>query len=249
MRKFLLILVFLPALFANELTITSEDGFKLYGWLNKPTVSKKSNPIVVFAHQFGSDHSIWDELSKKFNEKGFATLNVDLRGHGKSIYQNDKKNKVILEPRMDHIKEALIKSDKNIAFNQIPVDLIAWIELISEDETLDMDNLYLFGSSLGGASILPLLSEYEAKGLVAISAGKSEKLTQEIDMALATSMTKSLFIASKNDPLGAANNSIEYANKSIFGTSLIISDNGHGTVLLPKVEHYIFSFIGSINFE
>ncbi|MBL1243190.1 MAG: alpha/beta fold hydrolase [Sulfurimonas sp.] len=246
MKKILLILVFISTLFANEITITSDDGFKLYAWLNKPISVKKSTPIIVFVHQFSSDHKTWSELAKKFNVKGFATLNVDLRGHGESIYQNQKKNKIIVEHRMEYIKSALVTSDKNIAFDQIPADLIAWIELISEDGTLDMDQLYLFGSSLGGVSILPLLSEYEVKGLVSISAGKSKKLTQDIDMALAMSMTKSLFIASKNDPLGAADNSIEYANKSISGTSLIISDNGHGTVLLPKVEHYIFSFIDSI---
>jgi pimeloyl-ACP methyl ester carboxylesterase len=246
MRKFLLTLLFVSTLFANELSIVSEDGFKLYGWLNKPTAIEKPSPIIVFAHQFGSDHNIWNELVEKLNAKGFATLNVDLRGHGKSIYQNGKKNKIIIEPSIDHIKSALLQSDKNISFDKIPADLIAWIDLISEDETLDMDKLYLFGSSLGAVSILPLLSEYEVKGLISISAGKSKKLTQDIDMALATSMTKSLFIASKNDPLGAANNSIEYANKSILGTSLIISDNGHGTVILPKVEHYIFSFIDSI---
>lgn len=65
-------------------------------------------------------------------------------------------------------------------------------------------------------------------------------------MALASSMTKSLFIASKNDPLDAQVRSIEYTNKSILGFSIIISSDGHGTVILPKVEYFIFSFIDNI---
>lgn len=245
MKKLLLGLSFVSVLMANELTITSEDGFKLHGWLNKPTTTQ-SSPIILFAHQFGADHTTWDDLATKFNAKGYATLNVDLRGHGKSILQNDKENKVITTKSIDHIKDALVKSDQKVSFENIPSDLIAWLDYISEDESLDLDNLYLFGSSLGGGTIIPLLNEYEAKGLITISSGKLDSMSEDIDMALASSMTKSLFIASKNDPLGAQNTSIEYANKSILGTSLIISSDGHGTVIVPKVEHFIFSFMNDI---
>jgi len=246
MKNFILILALVSAVIANELTIKSEDGFKLYGWLDKPTEVKKASPVVLFAHQFGADHASWSDLAKKLNAKGYATLNVDLRGHGKSILQNNKENKVLIENRVDHIKEALLKSDESVGFENIPADLIAWLRLLSEDKSLDLDNLYLFGSSLGGGSLIPVLSEYDAKGLVTISAGKPKKLAQDIDMALATSMTKMLFIASKNDPLGAADTALGYGKKSILGVSLIISDDSHGTVLLPKVEHFIFSFMDNI---
>jgi len=245
MRNIILSLILTSALFSSELTITSEDGYQLYGWLDKPKPTKKSNPIILFAHQFGSDHTIWNDLAKKFNKKGFATLNVDLRGHGKSILQNKKENKVIVDTKL-HIKDALSKSDTKVGFEKVPSDLMAWLEFIAEDDSLDIDNLYLIGSSLGGTTILPLLSEYEAKALVAISAGKLKSLAQDTDMALATSMTKTLFIATKNDPLGASKRSIEYAEKSILGTSILIFGDGHGTVILPKVEDYIFSFIDNI---
>ncbi|MBT7117697.1 MAG: hypothetical protein HN901_04995 [Campylobacteraceae bacterium] len=246
MKKLFLSLLLTSALFANELTIKSDDGFILHGWLNKPTTTKQSSPIILFAHQFGSDHTIWNDLAKKFNAKGYATLSIDLRGHGKSILQNDKENKVVIASSFEHIKEALIQSDKKISFENIPLDLTAWLEHISEDESLDIENLYLFGSSLGAGTMIPILNEYEAKGLVAISAGKLEKLSEDIDMALAGSMTKTLFIASKNDPLNANKTAIKYTNQSILGTSLIISGEGHGTVILPKVEHFIFSFMNNI---
>ncbi len=246
MKKLLLILALATSLFSTELTITSEDGFELHGWLEKPVLANKSVPIILFAHQFGEEHSTWNELAKDFNNRGYATLSVDLRGHGKSIFQNNKENKVLIDTRVDHIKEALAQSDEKIGFEKIPSDLTAWLEYISEDKTIDMKKLYLFGASLGAGSIIPLLGEYEAKGLVAISAGKPTALADDIDMALAMSMTKILFIASKNDPLGATNRTIEYEKKSILGTSLIIYGNGHGTVLLPEVKPYIFSFIDNI---
>ncbi len=246
MKKLLLIFALATSLFSTELTITSEDGFELHGWLEKPVLTKKSVPIILFAHQFGAEHSTWNELAKEFNDRGYATLSVDLRGHGKSIFQNNKENKVIIDTRVNHIKEALAQSDEKIGFEKIPSDLMAWLEHISDDKTIDMKNLYLFGASLGAGSIIPLLGEYEAKGLVAISAGKPTALAEDIDMALATSMTKTLFIASKNDPLGATNRTIEYGKKAILGTSLIVYGDGHGTVLLPEVKPYIFAFISNI---
>jgi alpha-beta hydrolase superfamily lysophospholipase len=112
MKQFLLILLFASSLFSAELTLTTADGFKLYGWLDKPATVTKPMPIILFAHQFGADHSTWDTLAKKFNAKGYATLSVDLRGHGKSIMQNNKENKVITDTKLDHIKEAIVQSDK-----------------------------------------------------------------------------------------------------------------------------------------
>lgn len=246
MKTLFVLLTLLATLSAAEVSITSKDGFKLYGWLEKPSVSKKSYPLVLFAHQFGADHTIWNALAKKLRAKGYATLNVDLRGHGKSIMQNGKENKVITDTRLNHIHEALVQSDKKIGFANIPSDLNKWLELASEDETLNLDQLYLFGSSLGAGSIIPLLNDYDAKALVAISAGKQKALAGDIDMALGTSMCKTLFIASKNDPLGATQRTLNYEKQAIAGTAIIVPGEGHGTVLLPLSEHYIMSFLESI---
>lgn len=246
MKLLLLILVFTMSLFSKELTINTEDGFVLHAWLDKPAQSKKAAPLILFAHQFGADHSTWDALAKEFNVKGYATLSVDLRGHGKSILQDGKENKVITDLRLDHIREALVQSDKKLVFKNIPQDLSGWLEYISEDESIDTESLYLFGSSLGGGAIIPLLNDYEAKGIVCISAGRLEALGEETDMALSMSMTKQLFIATKNDPLNAATRVMQYTQKSISGTALIISGDGHGTMILPQVKEYIFTFMENI---
>lgn len=246
MKLFLLILFLSTAVFSTELTLTTEDGFKLHGWLNKPNSTTQAVPIILFAHQFGADHLSWEKLVKEFNAQGYATLNVDLRGHGQSIFQNNKENKVITDIRLDHIKEALVQSDKKVGFKNIPTDLIAWLDFISEDDSIDIDKLYLFGSSLGAGAIIPILNDYEAIGIVALSCGRLKSLGEETDMALSMSMTKELFIAAKNDPLKVAKRSIEYSKKSILGTVIIVPGDVHGTALLPQVEDYIFSFMNKI---
>jgi alpha-beta hydrolase superfamily lysophospholipase len=241
MKKFLLSLVLIIPLFATELTLTTEDGFELHGWLEKPQNAMKPAPIVLLAHQFGSDHTSWDVLTKSLHEKGMATLSVDLRGHGKSIMQNGSENKVKIPQNTSEVRAAFDASAQKVGFSNIPQDLIAWLEKVEEDKSLDMQNLYLIGASLGGASLIPVMNDYDAKALITLSAGRSTG--SDSDMALSSSMTKTYFIAAKNDPLGASVNALEYGKRSIAGTTLILSGDGHGTVLLPKVEKYIFLFI------
>lgn len=246
MKKVLLLLTLAALLCSKELSIASPDGFKLYGWLDKPISAKGATPIILFAHQFGADHSTWDAIAKEFTNREYATLRVDLRGHGKSTLQNEQENSIIAAAKLDEIKEAIAQSDKKVGFEKIPSDLLAWLEYIAQDQTVAMENLYLFGASLGGASIIPLLNEYEVKGVVILSGGKPKALQEDIDLALATSMSKTLFIASSKDPLNAANTAVAYGQKSILGTSLIVYGDGHGTVLLPVVKEYIFSFMKSL---
>ncbi len=241
MKKFLLSLVLIIPLFATELNLTTEDGFELHGWLEKPKDAMKTTPIVLLAHQFGSDHTSWDMLTKRLHEKGMATLSVDLRGHGKSTMQKGVENSVKIPKNTSEVRAAFDASAQKVGFSKIPQDLIAWLEVIEEDKSLDMQKLYLIGASLGGASLIPVLNDYDAKALITLSAGKSR--SSESDMALSSSLTKTYFIATKNDPLGANVNALEYGKKAIAGTTLILSGDGHGTVLLPKVEQYILLFM------
>lgn len=241
MKKFVLSLVLIIPLFATELTLTTEDGFELHGWLEKPKNATKPAPIVLLAHQFGADHTSWELLTKHLHEKGMATLSVDLRGHGKSTLQKGVENRVKTAQSTSEVRAAFDASAPKVGFSKIPQDLTAWLEILEEDKSLDMQQLYLIGSSLGGASLIPVLNDYDAKALITLSAGRSS--SSESEMALSSSMTKSYFVATKNDPLGANVNALEYGKKAIAGTTLILSGDGHGTVLLPKVEAYIFLFM------
>ena len=43
-----------------------------------------SAKVALFLHQRSKDHTIWNNLRKMLHEKGWSTLAIDLRGHGKS---------------------------------------------------------------------------------------------------------------------------------------------------------------------
>lgn len=58
-------------------TIKSFDGVKI-----NYSIDRKSDKFLIFLHGAGGDLNAWEEYVKFFNEKGFSTLAVDIRGHG-----------------------------------------------------------------------------------------------------------------------------------------------------------------------
>jgi len=227
------------SLFAKEITITSEDGFVMHGWLDYPAQKKAHYPIVFFAHQFGADHTIWKEMAGEFNQKGYATLMVDLRGHGTSIMKNGTVTKVSAD--IDNIASAFEESRKSVGFEKITSDLAQWLNRLSSEKEIDMHKLILVGSSLGAGAIIPLMVEADPIALIALSPGGGDE--EAIKTSLMYSETPSLFIAGKDDTLGAQERAIAYTKEALRGSLVLISSDGHGVVLLPRVKPYIDGFL------
>ena len=231
------------SLFAKEITITSNDGFVMHGWLDYPTQKKAQYPVVLLAHQFGADHTIWKEMAQEFNQKGYATLMVDLRGHGKSIMKNGTVIKVSAD--IDNIASAFEESKKSVGFEKITSDLSQWLTTLSSEKEIDMHKLILVGSSLGAGAIIPLMVEFEPIALIALSPGGGD--AEAIKTSLMYAETPSLFIAGKDDSLGAQDRAIAYTKEALRGSLVLISSDGHGVVLLPRVKNYIDSFLKGIH--
>ena len=71
-----------------EVEFKSYDGFKLVGTLDIPNYASVKNkvPLVIFLHSICSSHLAWGDFPQEVkNSLNVATLNLDLRGHGKSI--------------------------------------------------------------------------------------------------------------------------------------------------------------------
>jgi cephalosporin-C deacetylase-like acetyl esterase len=70
---------------SREVTFQSSDGWKLSGTLRIPAnVGPTGAPGIVFVHSNLSDRYVFDHLEKSLAAAGFATLNFDFRGRGKS---------------------------------------------------------------------------------------------------------------------------------------------------------------------
>lgn len=88
-----LFLLFTSTVFAQsatvrkELTIPASDGFSLKATLEYPKIkTQKEFKTVVLLHSLGYNSAWWENLPKTLLDKGYAVLAIDLRGHGKSIY-------------------------------------------------------------------------------------------------------------------------------------------------------------------
>lgn len=70
----------------NQEFYINDDGIKLHAKLDFPAEEKEKYPLVIVIHGFTGNmeekHLV--EVVKTMNETGFATLRVDMYGHGKS---------------------------------------------------------------------------------------------------------------------------------------------------------------------
>ncbi len=236
----------------KEVQIISEDGFKLYGFLYYPDNGKQF-PLVFFAHQFGTTHVIWHDLAVKFLNIGYAVFLTDLRGHGLSIYQNGKENKIIFKTEYNSILDLINffkKSWKKVGFEKIPDDISRWISFLKESEPVKKDHIILIGSSLGGISIIPVIEKHNIKAFISISPGVEEIVGKErVYRSLKHYKNRGLFLGSYNDLLNSKDVIERLISHMEKGVSVLTTKKGHGIVLLSELEEYIFTFIKHLNEE
>jgi len=70
---------------SQEISFQTEDGWTIFGSLQLPgRAQSRQSPGVVLVHSNLSDRHIFDELEQSLAQAGFAVLNIDFRGRGKS---------------------------------------------------------------------------------------------------------------------------------------------------------------------
>jgi dienelactone hydrolase len=70
---------------AREVEFTTKDGWKIFGNLLLPDLNGEKHPGVVLLHSGRSDRFVFTDLERLLVKAGFAVLNIDWRGRGKSI--------------------------------------------------------------------------------------------------------------------------------------------------------------------
>ena len=69
----------------REVSFMTEDGWKIFGNLLLPDSNGKKAPGAVLLHSGRSDRYVFGGLERLLVRAGFAVLNIDWRGRGKSI--------------------------------------------------------------------------------------------------------------------------------------------------------------------
>lgn len=70
---------------AREVWFMSQDGWKIFGNLLLPDPGNGPAPGIVLLHSGRSDRYVFSDFERLLIRSGFAVLNIDWRGRGKSI--------------------------------------------------------------------------------------------------------------------------------------------------------------------
>lgn len=144
---------------STEMAITSADGFALKGTLTLPAAKGKA-PVVILAHQFGSNRSAWAPLADRLAARGIGTLALDLRGHGASTRKDGAELSVTPN---------LPASAKAVGLDQIPADLAKAATWLRKQPGVDGRRIGLAGASLGAFSVLLANPDVHALAVLGLS--------------------------------------------------------------------------------
>ena len=146
---------------SKEITATSVDGFTMKGYLEYPKIkNQKEFPTVVLLHSIGYSSDWWCNLPQDLLNQGYAVLKIDLRGHGKSVY-NSK------------LSRTSWSGMTNNAFAKYPDDVIKVIEQVKSENTKKVffHNWAIVGSDIGASTAILAADKisYKPKTLVLLS--------------------------------------------------------------------------------
>jgi dienelactone hydrolase len=241
MRR-LTLLLSLPSLIltaqpvTTQMTLPTPDGFTLSGTLTVPD-TKGKHPVVILAHQFRSDRNGWSPLTEKLNERGLATLALDLRGHGQSVDQLGTTVAVTSD---------FLPSAHLVGFDKIPDDLVLAANWVRKQKGIDGRHLGLAGASVGGFSVLLAAPRIKPSVILVLSPAGMEAFGPDARTHMVSAATKAhtllMAFVSSGDKEAADN--VE-ALRPLFGTNIRTFDgNRHGFDFLPESSDTMAVFFG-----
>lgn len=123
----------------HKIEFVTKDKFILVGDLYlSPSQSQK--PLVVCLHSFSLNALAWSNLAKALQHKGYNVLAMDLRGHGRSVYNENLK----LKSRYKF---------SNSDWQKLPNDVIESIAYIkSHYPHINCNNIIFVGADVGASA-------------------------------------------------------------------------------------------------
>lgn len=120
----------------QKIEFVSKDKFILVGDFYLPD-TKTDKPLIVLLHSFSLNSSCWNDLALKLRLKGYNVLAMDLRGHGRSTY-NEK------------LKFKSRYNFKNSDWQKLPSDVIDSINYIKTHYAgVNTSDVIMIGADIG----------------------------------------------------------------------------------------------------
>lgn len=124
------------------------DENQIYGLIYVPRDAGEKMPAVIFSHGFGGNYQVGTQYAKALAEKGYVVYCFDFCGGS-------------LESRSDG-------SNLEMSIFTEQADLEAVIRMMQEQPFVDEENIFLMGTSQGGAvsAITAAANKEEIKGVI-----------------------------------------------------------------------------------
>lgn len=116
-----------------------------------PIAGLKKYPTVVLLHSLGYSSKDWGKLIPYFNSAGYAVVAVDLRGHGKSIYDGNFHQKTW--------QYFTLKT-----YSKFPSDVESILtEVPKQVKVVSMDNMAMVGADIGANTAVLVSKDLKKK--------------------------------------------------------------------------------------
>ncbi|MDD3238149.1 MAG: alpha/beta fold hydrolase [Candidatus Gastranaerophilales bacterium] len=146
-----------------DLEVETKDGFLLTSKLYMPKEKRKKYPLVVLLHSLGYSSAYWIDLQSKFNQAGFAVLEMDFRGHGKSIYTANFR-----KTNWRYMSEKTYK--------KYPSDVCDVLLYVSENyKNISVSNMAIVGADIGANTAILASSKLKTKPIALVLISPSAK--------------------------------------------------------------------------
>jgi pimeloyl-ACP methyl ester carboxylesterase len=159
-KIFLLVVVFIFAssvttyakVVKKELEVQTKDSRIIKATLSYVNIQgRKKYPTVILLHSLGYTSSNWGNLIPCLNNAGYAVIAMDLRGHGKSVY--DAKF---------HQKPWRYFTPK--AYKMFPGDVLAVMAQVQKQyKKADLNNFAIVGADIGANTAILAASKMPKK--------------------------------------------------------------------------------------
>ena len=123
----------------HKIEFVTKDKFILSGDIYFAQ-NKSSKPLVILLHSFGLNSYAWKDLALALRAKDFNVLAMDLRGHGRSVYNESLKLK------------SRYKFTQN-DWRKLPDDVIQSVSYIKANYPyINCDDVIIVGADIGAST-------------------------------------------------------------------------------------------------
>jgi len=218
---------------AGPITLTTTDGVKLAG--NYLDSGKPDSKGLILLHMMGGTWQDWGPLAEPARQRGYCSVAVTLRGHGKSVWTTEGRN---LNRR----------NFSNAQFAAMINDVEAVYQYLIAQENVDKKRIAIIGASIGANLAVKYAAEHpdRIRGVVLLSPGLRYRGI-ETKPAVKAFGGQMLFYAGSGD---------EYSARSVAALGNLAGDRGavryypggeHGTRLFAKHPEMIDKIIKWLN--